>query len=237
MGGSENLKIRNIRSKDISNTISVEGKVSTIKEINPKWKTTAYMCDNCEFVMYLPVEGPKIGKPVHCENESCGNKSGFTHLEKKSSCTDSQQIWIEELNRIDPINPRSLLVYLEGDLVDTVNVKDKIVVTGVLNAHFESTFTTGYFFIEANSIEKYKENIPVTDNKTETNLRKEIEIMYEIIDQLSSSSPSNNISLEDIYREASNLHVERERAEELITKLKRVGDLLSPDADHVRAVW
>ena len=234
MSGSGNLTIRDIRSKDILNTISVEGEVSIIKEIHPIWKTTAYMCDHCEFVMYLPVEGSKVGKPVHCENEWCGNKSDFTLLEKKSSRTDSQQIWIEELNTIDP---RSLLIYLEGDLVDTVNVKDKIVVTGVLKAHFKSTSTTGDFVIEANSIEKYKEKIPVTDNKAGTNSKKEIQIMREIIEQLSSLSPSKNASLEDVYWEASNLHIGRERTEELIKKMKYQGDLLSPDPEHIRAVW
>jgi DNA replicative helicase MCM subunit Mcm2 (Cdc46/Mcm family) len=216
MSGGEILKIRDIRSKDISNTISVEGEVSIIKEIHPIWKTAAYMCDHCEFVMYLPVEGSKIGKPVHCENEWCGNKYDFTLLEKKSSRTDSQQIWIEELNTIDP---RSLLVHLEGDLVDTVNVKDKIIVTGVLKAHFKSTSTSGDFVIEADSIE-----------------RDEIQIMREIIEQLSSLSPSKNASLEDVYWEVSNLHIGRERAEELITKLKRMGDLLAPDNEHIKLV-
>jgi len=61
--------------------------------------------------------------------------------------------------------------------------------------------------------------------------------MRELIDQLSSSSTSNDVSLEDIYREASNLHVERYIAEELITRLKHKGDLMSIDHEHVRAVW
>ncbi|MCD4806874.1 MAG: hypothetical protein K8R13_04775 [Methanococcoides sp.] len=236
MSGSRNLKIRDIRSKDITNTISVEGEVSTIGEIHPKLKTVAYMCDNCEFVMYLPVEGSKAGKPVHCENEWCGNKSGFTLLEKKSSRIDSQQIWIEELNPIDPINPRSLLVHLEGDLVDTVNVKDKIVVTGVLKAHFKATSTTGDFVIEANSIEKYKEKSLDVDNKTGTDSREVKQVILDIIERLSSSSPSKNASLEDVYQEALKLQIERECAEECVTKLKHHGDLLAPDSKHVKIV-
>ncbi|MCM1987278.1 hypothetical protein [Methanococcoides seepicolus] len=233
MSGSGNLKIRDIRSKDILNTISVEGEVSIIKEIHPIWKTTAYMCDHCEFVMYLPVEGSKVGKPVHCENEWCGNKSDFTLLEKKSSYTDSQDILIKES---DHTEPRTLLVHLEGDLVDSINFKDRVVVTGVLKAQFKST-TTGNFVLEANSIEKIKEKNMVSDNKTGTDSKDQIRVMREIIDQLSSSSPSNDVSLEDIYREASNLHVERYIAEELITRLKHKGDLMSLDSEHVRAVW
>ncbi|NPE30835.1 minichromosome maintenance protein MCM [Methanococcoides sp. SA1] len=232
MSGNEILKIRDIRSKIISNTISVEGKVSAIEEVHPKLKTVAYMCDKCEFVMYLPVEGSKVGKPVHCENEWCGNKSGFTLLEKKSSRTDSQHIWIEELN---PIDPRSLLVYLEGDLVDTVHVKDKIVVTGVLKADFKSTSTTGDFVIEANSIEKYKEKIPVTDNKARTDSREVKQVILDIIERLSSSSP-HKASLEDVYREASNLHIRFEDAEKGINKLTHQGDLLFIDKKHIKIV-
>ncbi|WP_167879290.1 minichromosome maintenance protein MCM [Methanococcoides vulcani] len=229
------MKIRDIRSKDISNTISVEGEVSTINEIRPKLKTAAYMCNICEGIVCLPVEGSEIGKPVHCENESCGKRSDFIHLEDKSSKTDSQQIEIKELDNI--CDPRSLIVHLEGDLVDTIKIEDKIVVIGVLKAHFQSTSTTGDFVLEANSVEKMKEKKVVSDNKEGTDSSGEIQIIREIIDQLRLSSPSDKVLLEDIYREASNLHIGRERAEKYIAKLRRQGCAYLPDEKHLRALW
>ncbi|UGV40245.1 hypothetical protein J7W08_09115 [Methanococcoides orientis] len=168
------MKIRDIRSKDISNTISVEGEVSTIN--------------------------------------------------------NSQQIEIREFDNV--YDPRSLILHLEGDLVDAVNVKDKIIATGVLKADFRSTSTTGDFVLEANSIEKIKEKELSADNKEVTVSSGDIEVIREIIDQLRLSSPSDKVLLEDVYRKASNLHIGRELADKCIAKLRRQGCAHLPDEEH-----
>jgi len=123
-----------------------------------------------------------------------------------------------------------LIVHLEGDLVDTVNVKDKIIATGVLKADFRSTSTTGDFVLEANSIEKIKENKLSADNKEVTVSSGDVEVIREIIDQLRSSS--DKVLLEDVYRKASNLHIGRELADKCIAKLRRQGCAYLPDEEH-----
>ncbi|NPE30464.1 hypothetical protein HNV12_21425 [Methanococcoides sp. SA1] len=89
--------------------------------------------------------------------------------------------------------------------------------------------------MEANSIEKYKEKSLDVDNKTGTDSREVKQVILDIIERLSSSSP-HKASLEDVYQEALKLQIERECDEECVTKLKHHGDLLAPDSKHVKIV-
>ena len=42
--------------------------------------------------------------------------------------------------------------------------------------------------------------------------------------------------LEEVYAEAETEEISRERAEELISKMKKQGDLLAPDSKHIKLV-
>ena len=54
--------------------------------------------------------------------------------------------------------------------------------------------------------------------------------------KVGSRHSGGNAPLEEIYAEAAAEDIDRGHAEELIAKMRRSGDLLKPNKDHVRLV-
>jgi replicative DNA helicase Mcm len=48
--------------------------------------------------------------------------------------------------------------------------------------------------------------------------------------------PGGKAPLEEVYSEAQNQQIDRQHAEELISKMRRSGDLIKPDKEHVKVV-
>ena len=79
-------------------------------------------------------------------------------------------------------------------------------------------------------------DVDVLSCGTSKSQRDKIKTMKDIILMIAGRNPGNKAPLEDIYIAAENEQIDRDSAEGLIAKMRRIGDLLKPDEAHVRLV-
>ncbi len=66
--------------------------------------------------------------------------------------------------------------------------------------------------------------------------RDKIKVIKEIIKAVGERHPGGKAPLEEVFAEAQVQQIDRQHAEELIAKMRRSGDLLKPDNDHIKVV-
>ncbi|WP_440952542.1 minichromosome maintenance protein MCM [Methanococcoides sp. FTZ1] len=79
-------------------------------------------------------------------------------------------------------------------------------------------------------------DVDVIASGTSKSQRDKIHLIKDIITRVSERHAGSKAPLEEVYAEAESEGIERDRVEELITKMKRQGDLLSPDNKHIKIV-
>ncbi len=79
-------------------------------------------------------------------------------------------------------------------------------------------------------------DVDVIASGTSKSQRDRIKIIKEIIKYVGEKHPGGKAPLEEVYAEARNQEIDREHAEELISKMRRSGDLIKPDKEHVKVV-
>ena len=112
---SQEIKIRNIRSKNLDELIVVEGIIRQASDVRPQVVNAKFECPSCgTMISVLQIE-KKFREPARC---SCGRRGGFRLVSKEM--VDTQRIVIEE-------SPESLTggeqskrinVFLKEDLVE-----------------------------------------------------------------------------------------------------------------------
>ncbi|ADI73445.1 MCM family protein [Methanohalobium evestigatum Z-7303] len=80
-------------------------------------------------------------------------------------------------------------------------------------------------------------DVDVIETGTSKSQRDKIKVIREIIQSLADEhSDKKGAPVEEVYSRAEEEQIDREHAEELVTRMRRQGDLLSPDKDHIRLV-
>jgi replicative DNA helicase Mcm len=79
-------------------------------------------------------------------------------------------------------------------------------------------------------------DVDVIASGTSKSQRDKIHLIKDIITRVSERHAGSKAPLEEVYAEAESEDIDRERAEELVTKMKRQGDLLAPDNKHIKLV-
>jgi replicative DNA helicase Mcm len=79
-------------------------------------------------------------------------------------------------------------------------------------------------------------DVDIIASGTSKSQRDKIHHIKDIIKRVGDRHAGGKAPLEEVYAEAETEEISRERAEELITKMKKQGDLLAPDAKHIKLV-
>jgi replicative DNA helicase Mcm len=79
-------------------------------------------------------------------------------------------------------------------------------------------------------------DVDVIASGTSKSQRDRIKIIKEIIKMVGEKHPGGKAPLEEVYAEAQNQQIDRQHAEELVSKMRRSGDLIKPDKEHVKVV-
>ena len=79
-------------------------------------------------------------------------------------------------------------------------------------------------------------DVDIIASGTSKSQRDRIKIIKEIIKMVGEKHPGGKAPLEEVYTEAQNQQIDRQHAEELISKMRRSGDLIKPDKEHVKVV-
>ncbi|XP_067881557.1 DNA helicase MCM9 isoform X2 [Heterodontus francisci] len=129
------------KTRDVSHFLSVIGTVIRTGMVKVLEFEHDYMCNKCRHIFTVTADFEQhytICRPTSCPNPEGCNSVKFTCLSGSSSspasCKDYQEIKIQEqVQRLSVGSiPRSLLVVLEDDLVDTCKSGDDITVYGVV---------------------------------------------------------------------------------------------------------
>ena len=79
-------------------------------------------------------------------------------------------------------------------------------------------------------------DVDIIASGTSKSQRDKIHLIKEIIKRVSEKHAGSKAPLEEVYEEAEKDDIGSEKAEELVLKMKRQGDLLAPDNKHIKLV-
>nr|XP_056712611.1 DNA helicase MCM9 [Euleptes europaea] len=129
------------KTKDVGHFLSVTGTVIRTSLVKVLEFERDYMCNKCKHVFVVKADFEQyytFCRPSTCPSEEGCNSSKFTCLSGTScapnSCRDYQEIKIQEQVQRLAVGsiPRSMMVVLEDDLVDSCKSGDDITVYGVV---------------------------------------------------------------------------------------------------------
>ena len=112
---SQEIFIRNLRSKHLKKFIAVEGIIRQSSEVRPQVVTAKFECPSCGNAITMPQVDQQFREPTRC---TCGRKGRFRLLDK--ILVDVQRLVIEESpeNLSGGAQPKRLQVFLREDLVE-----------------------------------------------------------------------------------------------------------------------
>jgi len=115
ISATQEMNIRNIRSKNLSHLIGIEGIVRQASEVRPQVTNAKFECPSCGTIISVLQIDKKFKEPSRC---SCGRRGGFKELSK--DMVDAQVLVIEEAsdNLIGGEQPKRMTIFLKEDLVD-----------------------------------------------------------------------------------------------------------------------
>jgi len=112
---SQEIKVRNIRSKNLNEMIIIEGIVRQASDVRPQVVNAKFECPSCGTVISVLQIEKKFREPSRC---SCGRRGGFRLISKEM--VDTQRLVIEEATESlsGGEQPKRINVFLKEDLVE-----------------------------------------------------------------------------------------------------------------------
>ncbi|KAM4695014.1 DNA helicase MCM9 [Discoglossus pictus] len=128
------------KTRDVGHFLSVTGTVIRTSLVKVLEYEQDFMCNKCKHVITVKADFEQFytfSPPTACNNEEGCNSNRFTclsDLSSPASCRDYQEIKIQEqVQRLSVGSiPRSMMVVLEDDLVDSCKSGDDVTVYGVV---------------------------------------------------------------------------------------------------------
>eukprot|EP00922_Rhytidocystis_sp_ex-Travisia-forbesii_P052020 GHVS01077203.1.p1 GENE.GHVS01077203.1~~GHVS01077203.1.p1 ORF type:complete len:747 (+),score=138.57 GHVS01077203.1:123-2363(+) len=135
-GVVKTFSIRNIRSENVGQFISIKGQVTRTSEVHPEVVLASFTCKLCKSTISNVQQEHKLAMPVRCSNDYCMCKFDFEMLPEECKFGAFQKIRIQEASQEagDGSIPRAIEVILRNHEVDQVYAGDEVVITGSLIA-------------------------------------------------------------------------------------------------------
>ncbi len=199
---SQDIRIRNLRTRHMDKFMCIEGMVKVASEVKPRIYETLHECQECGEKFSLEQRGSTVVKPYLCP--TCKRRTSFKLLEKKMY--DSRWVTIQEPFEItEGEKPGEIKIFLKKDLTTPdmqrkTDPGNRIILNGVLKElsrqvrGIESTQTDIY--LEANYIELTEQeleeiNISKEDEQKILELSKRKDIFDKLVDSLAPSIYGN----------------------------------------------
>jgi len=112
---SQEIKVRNIRSRNLNELVIVEGIIRQASDVRPQVVNAKFECPSCGTVISVLQMEKKFREPSRC---SCGRRGGFKLLSKEM--VDTQRLVIEESpeSLVGGEQPKRINAFLKEDLVE-----------------------------------------------------------------------------------------------------------------------
>jgi len=196
---SEEIFIRNLRSKHLLKFIAIEGIIRQSSEVRPQAVSAKFECPSCGNTITMPQIDQQFREPTRC---SCGRKGKFRLLSK--DLVDVQRLVIEESpeNLEGGAQPKRMQIFLREDLVEPrmerrTTPGTRIIVNGSLyevpiQTKTGATSTRFDLAMQANYIEPVEEdyseiNITPEDEREIKKLAKDKDIHNRLIRSIAPS--------------------------------------------------
>ena len=173
---SQEIKVRNIRSKHLDEMIIIEGIIRQASDVRPQVVNAKFECPSCGTVIAVLQIEKKFREPSRC---SCGRRGGFKLISKEM--VDTQRLVIEESpeSLSGGEQPKRINVFVKEDLVEPkmeekTTPGSRVKVIGVLKEvpvplHSGGLSTRFELAIEANNV------IPLEETFEELDINEEDE--------------------------------------------------------------
>jgi replicative DNA helicase Mcm len=118
---TQEMKVGNIRSRNLNEMIVIEGIVRQASDVRPQVVNAKFECPSCGTVISVLQIEKKFREPTRC---SCGRKGGFKLISKEM--VDTQRLVVEESpeSLTGGEQPKRLNAFLKEDLVEP-NMEEK----------------------------------------------------------------------------------------------------------------
>src|SRR3990172_5306407 len=112
---SQEIKIRNLRSRNLNELIVAEGIIRQASDVRPQVVNAKFECPSCGTVLSVLQIEKKFHEPTRC---SCGRRGGFKLISKEM--VDTQRLVIEESpeSLTGGEQPKRINIFLKEDLVE-----------------------------------------------------------------------------------------------------------------------
>ncbi len=113
---SQVVNIRDIRSEDLEQLITIDGIVKSASEVRPEATKITYQCPECGKNIVMIQDKKKIRKPRMCDDPTCGARGHFKEIDVE--LVDIQRIKIQEPPEtiVGGEQPSELYIVLSNDL-------------------------------------------------------------------------------------------------------------------------
>jgi len=112
---SQEIKVRNIRSRNLDEMIVIEGIIRQASDVRPQVVNAKFECPSCGTIISVLQIEKKFREPARC---SCGRRGGFRLASKEM--VDTQRLVIEESpeSLTGGEQPKKINVFVKEDLVE-----------------------------------------------------------------------------------------------------------------------
>ncbi|CAI5732684.1 unnamed protein product [Peronospora farinosa] len=130
------VPIRQVKAAKVGALVRIKGMVTRVSTVKPLLTVATYTCEACAYEVYQEVKARQFNPLTQCPSERCQtNKAqGRLILQTKASKFDKyQEVKFQELPDQVPMGhiPRSLTVYLRGELTRTCEPGALVTICGV----------------------------------------------------------------------------------------------------------
>lgn len=136
--------VREINSKTTGSFITIKAMLIRMSPVESLPKIAVYVCPDDHPTKMTAKKNFSIGVPIVCNNPTCKHRD-FELLQEASTFVDYQILQLQELpGELPPGKlPKTLGVFVSGDLVDSARMGDTVEISGIVRAELSNEIKLG----------------------------------------------------------------------------------------------
>ena len=165
-----NIKdIRDLRVNLVGQLIGIDCTIIKISEVKIKLIKGTFECKICGSFIFDIEQKFRYNEPKLCINKNCNNKTKWKLINSLSKFNYLQIIKVQEnfKNNFKKNLPRNIDVILRDDLIETIQIGDKVIFIGYINVvpDYEKTFQINFMRFGKTNLKGNKYNFEHLNNK------------------------------------------------------------------------
>jgi len=175
------LGLRSVRARHVSKLVTVAGVVKTVDSVGAAVVEAVYVCPACGETTRVRPRGVELPDPDRCD--ACETPDSPVLDDDRSTFVDVQRVELAEPDGATNWagTPRRIDVYLDDDLVDTVEPPDSLLVTGVVRLSQRGAENRFSYYLDALTVEQQRAGRPAEAVDVPERLKESIRSRWEFV--------------------------------------------------------